>query len=57
MYEFRKKRAIVEVKEKPISSSIKRKHTFGHASNDPIDDNMYVSESDEFDDDEETGDV
>lgn len=57
VYEFRKKRTIAEVKEKPVSSTMKRKHTFGHASNDPMDDNMYVSESDEFDDEEDAEDI
>lgn len=53
VYEFRKKRTVAEQKEKNTSAAMKRKHTFGHASNDPVDDNMYVSESDEFDDDED----
>ncbi|KAG4078041.1 hypothetical protein HA402_002092 [Bradysia odoriphaga] len=57
VYEFRKKRTVVEQKEKHVSASAKRKHTFGHASNDPIDDNMYVSESDEFDDDEDVENI
>lgn len=55
MYEFRKKRIVVEPKEpkEPKNDAIdskaskKRKRPFGKVENDPTEDIMYVSEEEE----------
>lgn len=57
VYEFRKKRNPDDpklLKEKAIqeaAKNLKRKRPFGHASNDPNEDMMYISDGEDFDDD------
>lgn len=58
VYEFRKKRAhddpkLLKQKAQMEANLQKRKHPFGHASNDPTEDMIYVSEpEDDLEDDE-----
>lgn len=57
VYEFRKKRAhddpkLLKERAAAEAAAIKRKHPFGHASNDPSEDTMFLSEQEEeFDED------
>lgn len=58
VYEFRKKRIPAELpKSKAAASNVRRKNPFGHSSNDPVVDNMYVSDVEndvnEIEDDED----